>query len=118
VFEPTFDAGEERELALERQARAGVAFLAGDMTIVAADIDVTEQKEDPAGRRLALGIEHRLNPRVAVRGGFRTTTGDETDRAWSAGGSLAVRPGLWLDGFWSQADFAESHWGLAVRFSY
>jgi hypothetical protein len=118
LSEPAFSGPDGQELVLERQARAGVAIVLRESTTVAADLDLLEQAEDPAGRRVAVGIEQRWLPRFAVRAGLRTTTGDEMDRTVSVGGSVAVRPGIWVDGYWSGGDYDDRRWGVAARVVY
>jgi hypothetical protein len=118
LTEPGFAAPSGEELALPRQARAGVAWVLRDTTTLAADLDLTQGQDDPEGRRLALGVEQRWHPRLATRGGVNLGTGDERDPWVALGGSVSVRPGLWVDGFWSRGELSESRWGLAGRLAY
>jgi hypothetical protein len=118
LAEPSFEALDGRAFTLERQARAGIALALGVATTVAADLDLTEQREDLPGRRLAIGIERRWLPRFALRGGVRTTARSDADRVLSVGGSVAVRPGMWVDGFWSRGNHDDSRWGVAGRLAY
>lgn len=118
VSEPAFAAPSGEELSLPRQARAGVAWILRDTTTVAADLDLTQERDDPEGRRLALGVEQRWHSRFATRGGINVGTGDQREPWVSLGGSVAVRRGVWVDGFWSRGELAESRWGLAGRLAY
>jgi hypothetical protein len=116
--EPSFTGPDGQEVVLERQARAGVAFAVRESTTVAADVDLTEQTEDPAGRRLAMGIEQRFLPRFAVRAGLRVVMGDDTDPVAAVGASVAIRAGIWADGFWSRGEHEDDRWGLAARVAF
>lgn len=116
--EPTFETPDGQEFTLERQARAGAALALGSATTLSADLDLTEQREDLAGRRVAFGIEHRWRTRFALRGGVRTTTRSDADRIVALGGSVAVRSGIWVDGFWSQGNNDDIQWGVAARVAY
>jgi hypothetical protein len=115
--EPAFKAADGEEFVLERQARAGVAVVLV-ATTVAADLDLTSEREDPAGRRVAIGVEQRLMSRMALRAGLRVATGDQKDRVGSIGGSVAVRTGIWVDAFWSRGDHEDTRWGVAARMAY
>jgi hypothetical protein len=124
--EPGFDsAGVDDELVLERQARAGLSYAVTSAWVAAADFDLLKTK-DPFGERrdIALGVEGRLTPRVHVRSGFSFNTVDADDdrgsrRAYSVGGSFAVRSAVFVDGhFTAGNDRAGQQWGVAARFVY
>lgn len=118
LAEPSFKAVDGQTFTLERQARAGAALALGAETTLSTDVDLTEQREDLAGRRVAFGIERRWLPRFALRGGVRTTTRSEGEKVFALGGSVAVRPGIWVDGFWSRGQDDDSRWGVAGRVAY
>lgn len=118
LTEPGFAAPSGEELPLPRQARAGLAWVLREATTLAADLDLTRGRDDPHGRRLALGVEQRWHPRLATRAGVNVGTGDEREPWLALGGSVAVRPGLWVDGFWSRGELSESRWGVAGRLAY
>jgi hypothetical protein len=126
-------------LTLERQARAGIAFLGRsngwirEMTLAAdADLvttrplvtDLVTTRSETSGdetsgdaRRVAGGVElWILNKRVGLRGGAsRNTVGDKGSSA-SGGVSLAVRSGLYIDAHQSNgSDRARRAWGVALR---
>jgi len=110
---------------LPRQVRVGGAFdgaAAGVIPLtVSVDLDV-QRYDGPGGERrvIAVGAEDWLVPRrFAVRGGARFNTVGATERAASAGGSIAVRSGLYVDGhvvYGGAAD--ERGWGVAARVSF
>jgi hypothetical protein len=115
---PGFATVSGEELSLPRQIRAGVAWVLREVTTLAADVDLTRGTDDPEGRRLAIGVEQRWHPRVATRAGVNLGV-DTPYEPWLAlGGSVAVRPGLWVDGFWSRGELSESRWGVAGRVAY
>jgi hypothetical protein len=123
-------------LALNRQARAGIALLGrsdgwiNEMTL-AADADllttrslttdpgVTRSETSASGdvRYAAAGLElWFLNKRLGLRGGgSRNTVGDKSSSA-SGGVSLALRSGLYIDAHHSNgSDRSRKTWGIALR---
>jgi hypothetical protein len=117
VAEPSFEAPSGEELSLERHVRAGIGWVWRDATTVALDADVSRPSADQ-GRQVAVGVEHRWHPRLAVRGGVRLRAEGERQPALSLGGSVAIRPAVWLDGFWTGGPDDERTWGLAARLAY
>ena len=126
LFEPTFEtAGLAGELGLERQVRAGLAFLAMEGWTVAADVDLTRVR-NAAGlqsRDVAFGTEGRIARRAVVRGGTRfDTTGDGPGgrRATaSVGGSFAVMASVFVDAQVTMgSEWAGRGWGIGARFVY
>jgi hypothetical protein len=117
--------GDVADLHLPRQIRMGGAFdgeAAGLVPLTLA-VDADLQRYDgPAGERrvVAVGAEHWVVPRrVAIRGGARFNTVGAEERALSAGGSVAVRSGMYVDGhvvYGGAAD--ERGWGIAARVSF
>lgn len=103
LFEPEFDTPEPgTRLELERLFRAGVAVRATEDLIVSLDADLTRSTDLASGERrsLAAGAEQRFwQRRAAVRGGFRVSTTGETRPVLTAGGSIALRSGLYVDGY-------------------
>jgi hypothetical protein len=126
MFEASFSADDASvaDMRLPRQIRVGGAFDAssyGPPLTVALDVDL-QRYESPWGDRrvVAVGAEHWVRPkRVAVRGGARFNTVGQEERAWTAGASVAIKSGLFVDGHgvWGR-DVDESGWGLAARVSY
>jgi hypothetical protein len=114
---PEFAAPDGTRLELERRSRVGLAVLPVDGLTLAMDIDLDTVAEPDGERRTgAVGVEHRLSPRVIVRAGAKRNFAGEHETAGTAGASFALRPGTWLDGhvtFGGSA--AERGMGLAFR---
>lgn len=127
VTEPGFGTNaQDQELVLERQARAGVSYAITSDWLAAADVDLLRSEDAFGDRRdVALGVEGRITPSAAVRGGIRFNT-VEDDRledargtTFSVGGSYAVRGSIFIDGHVSVGgDRAGRAWGVAARFVY
>jgi F plasmid transfer operon, TraF, protein len=105
------------ELSQSRQVRAGVAFLPRASTTLALDADLTETQTAIGDvRRLALGVEQTLVPRLVVRGGFHVNTVDEARPAAAFGASVLLGRSIWVD---AQATVgahdAERRWGVGLR---
>ncbi len=120
LAEPDF-AGRE----LPRQIRAGLAFdgeAAGwTPVVVSLDVDLRRYAAGNGDRRaIAVGAEHWLRPRrVAVRAGGRFNTVGEQEQAVTAGATVAVRAGLFVEGHAAYgSDASERGWGLAARVSF
>lgn len=118
LTEPSFNLPEGEELERPRQVRGGLAWTAPDSTTLAADLDLTEQEGTSPGRRLAVGAERQWRRRVAARAGIRIRTSDGPDPWVSLGGSYAVKPGVWLDGFWGRGEEQDARWGVSGRLTY
>jgi hypothetical protein len=112
-------------ITLPRQVRVGGAFdgeAAGVIPLtVSVDVDV-QRYDGPGGERrvIAAGAEDWLVPRrFAVRAGARFNSVGANDRALTAGSSVAVRSGLYVDAhvvYGGAAD--ERGWGVAARVSF
>ena len=108
---------------LPRQVRIGAAFDGNAIDrfpiVVAADADLRAYDAGDGERRvIALGAERWLRARrVGVRGGARFNTAGARDAAATAGGSYAVRPGMYLDGHIVRGG-DEAGWGVAARVSF
>ena len=120
LAEPQF--GDRR---LSRQVRAGLAFdgAAAGTAPVTISVDADLKRYDGVTgdqRVIAFGAEHWLRPRrFAIRGGARFNTIGERDRTVTAGASVAVRAGLFLDGHAAGgSDTSERSWGVAARVSF
>jgi hypothetical protein len=118
--EPSFAAPSGEELALERQARAGVAWVWREDTTLAIDADLTRPSSLLHQRQVAIGLEQRSLSRLVFRGGLRfDAEGDgQANPVVAVGGSFAVRGGVWVDGFWSGSGEDDRAWGLAARIAY
>lgn len=112
------------DVRLDRAVRVGVAFDADRAGygpgVLALDVDLREYEAD-AGRRqvIAAGAERWFGARrAAVRGGVRVNIAPEGETAATAGGSLALRAGMFLDGYLALGGHAERGWGVAGRVSF
>jgi F plasmid transfer operon, TraF, protein len=120
VSEPEFQpVGAGAALKLDRQVRAGVAFLPVQNWLMAIDVDLTRQ-QDPFGetRNFATGLEGRLPQRATLRGGFRVNTvGDSGHRpVYSIGGSYAVFGSTFVDAqITAGSEDGDHGWGVAGR---
>jgi hypothetical protein len=126
VTEPDFQSGLDA-FTLRRHARAGGAVttttrgLVGSVT-VSVDVDLMDVRT-PVGeeQRLAVGGEVWLARRyLGFRGGLsRSMIGLERS-AYSGGGSVALRPGIFVDGFLTAGGTDESRdgWGVAFRVTF
>jgi hypothetical protein len=125
VGEPGFGDGPDR-LVLARQARAGVAVMRGrtgvfDSLIGAVDVDLTSTATVRGDvRRVAAGGEAALlRNRVALRGGVNLDTVGERTWSASAGASLALRSGLFVDGAVTPGNGgARAGWSMSLRSSF
>ena len=110
---------------IPRQARLGVAFDAAAISprslVVAVDTDLVAYQTPYGDRRVvAIGGEGWvLGRRVGVRAGARFNTTGAGEQAYTAGASVAVRSGMFVDGhvvFGGTDD--ESGWGITARASF
>lgn len=110
-------------MELPRQVRVGAAFdaeaLDGMPLTVALDADLRRYPTGTGDRRVvAFGAERWFRMRrVGVRGGARFNTVGAGDRAVTAGMSVALRPGVFVDGH-GVGGSDERGWGLAARISF
>ena len=108
---------------LPGQVRVGVAFDAEAVTsrplTIAVDVDARSYDTPTGPRRVvAIGAEHWfLAKRLGVRGGGRLNTRRVRERVATAGVSVGIRSGLFLDGHVA-GGAGEQGWGLAARVSY
>ena len=124
ILKPDFGS-EVTPFVLPRQVRLGAAIdteqVGGPPFIVSIDADVMTYATGTGDRRVvALGAERWLwSKRIAVRGGGRFNTVGANERAATAGGSVAVRNGLYLEGYIVRGGSeAERGWGLGTRVSF
>jgi hypothetical protein len=112
-------------VGLPRQVRIGAAFdgeAVGMLPLmVALDADVRAYDAGGGERRvIAIGAERWvLARRLGIRGGGRFNTAGAQDRAVTAGASVAMRAGLYVDGHVVQGGETGEHgWGVAARVSF
>jgi hypothetical protein len=113
------------DVRLSRQVRVGAAFdgeRAGLAPVmVAVDADVAEYDTASGPRRVvAVGVEQWLwTRRLGLRGGARVNTAGSDDAAATAGASIALRAGLYVDGHAVIGGGADERgWGIAGRVSF
>jgi hypothetical protein len=114
---PSFEGPAGTAIELKRQSRVGLAIFPADGLIFAVDLDV-DTADLPTGRRrmLAAGAEHLISPRFAVRGGARWNLEGARTAVGSVGASIALKPGSWLDGHFTQGRArGERGFGFALR---
>ena len=127
VKEPAFGEGASR-FVLARQARAGLAFSTGglstaprgraDSLTVAIDADLTKTATVLGdARHLAAGVEVvLLGRRLALRGGASTNAVGNGGSSASAGVSLALQTGVYLDGAATfGSDRSRKGWAVGLR---
>jgi hypothetical protein len=120
VREPEFD-----DFRLPRQVRVGAAFDAepatGTPLIVAVDADLRAYDAGTGERKvLAAGAEQWFQSRrFGIRAGGRFNTVGRRERSATAGVSVAVRSGVYVDGYGVKGGSNdEQGWGLAARVSF
>jgi hypothetical protein len=118
LVSPDFETGlDDEALSLEREVRLGVALFPAPGLTLAADADLT-RTPSPAGdrRHVALGAQHTLGSRFAVRGGVRLNTIDDVRPAAALGASAALWSSVWLDAHVTGGgDDADRGWGVGLR---
>ncbi|MDO8794175.1 MAG: hypothetical protein Q7J25_06100 [Vicinamibacterales bacterium] len=124
LMAPSFGQGAEA-IRAGRQVRAGVAFDAaeagGPPLIVAADVDLTgPDGPDGLSRAAAVGVERWLRGgQIGLRTGFRVSTAGDPRPAASAGASLMVKSGLFLEvSGTAGSNDAPRSWGATARISF
>jgi hypothetical protein len=113
--------------ALRRQARAGMAFTTGSRGAVgqatlAVDADLTTVAT-PRGddRRIAVGGELWTTRRVlGIRGGFSASTIGDQRKALSAGMSVSVSSGAFVDAHFTtgRRETDRNGWGIGLRVTF
>jgi hypothetical protein len=124
ITEPDFDTPQGGVIELQRQSRAGLAYLGVTGIILAADVDL-EKARGPVGevRNVAGGAELRLTPRALARAGLRFNTLSDQPGGHAPvgtiGGSFATVRSIFVDG---QVTFGSASgdrgWGIAARIVY
>lgn len=113
---PGFPVSGGNAIHLARRARLGLAVVPRDGLTLAIDVDL--DTADPLvglRRTIALGGETRLGGRFALRGGIRWQRGNASRPIGALGGSVSVRPGLWLDGYVTPGRRGDRGFGIAMR---
>ena len=125
LAEPSFGDTPETAVILRRQVRAGAAFdgdAIGSLPLVlSVDADLKRYSTMSGDRRvIAVGAEQWVaKKRLAIRAGARVNTVGAEERAATAGVSVAVRSGLYLDAHIVHGGAADERgWGAAARVSF
>jgi hypothetical protein len=115
--EPSFPDATGIAFTLRRQARMGVAVKPMGGLTLAMDLDLdTVDLRGGLRRMIALGGEDRLGRHFALRGGVRWSVTGDRQLSGSFGLSLAVRPGVWIDGHYTQGGLdGDRGFGIALR---
>jgi hypothetical protein len=95
---PKFEGRDGLVRELERRSRVGLAvFPAAGLTLaIDLDLDTVTLPTGPQ-RVVAAGGEHQFSPRVVLRAGARRNLEGTRATVGTAGASVAIRPGTWLD---------------------
>ena len=127
VREPEFGAEDPREpgIRLQRQVRVGAAFNPEDATgvplTVAVDADLRSYSSGTGDRRVvAVGAEHWVaSKRIGIRAGGHFNTVGARERSATAGLSVSVRSGMYVDGHLVRGGSADDRgWGVSARVSF
>lgn len=124
VTRPTFGAPERAEVTLERHTRVGLAWGEGwpgiSRTIVAVDADLTDVSHPDGERRdVAAGVERWFaRQRLGLRAGVRASTVGDARTMLTVGGSYALVPGIYVDGYVGRGDRNRTAWGVGARVTY
>ena len=117
LLQPTFAGVAGIAIPLKRRTRLGLALLPTSGLTFALDVDL-DTADPPGGlrRMIALGGESRLGARAAVRGGVRWSRDGSGRPVTAVGGSVSIRSGMWVDGFYTQGRQNEDRgFGVALR---
>ena len=125
IFQPDFSTG-SGTFNLPRQARAGFAVSSGTRGVIGAatlafDADLTTTATALGDeRRIAVGAEFWVPSKTfGVRGGVGASTIGEHRTTLSAGGSLALKKGFFVDGEVSGGtDRGRRGWSAGLRMTY
>ncbi|MEM7281049.1 MAG: conjugal transfer protein TraF [Pseudomonadota bacterium] len=96
VLPKNYETASGREVRFRARPRLGLSYRVGDLQL-ALDVDLIESQ--PLAGELpsqisAVGMEWKVFPSIAVRGGFRQDTAGERGSAWSTGAGFQWR--RWL----------------------
>ena len=109
---------------LDRQIRVGAAVDAGAAGYAPATVSIDADLRAymaPGGRRrvVAAGAERWLRERrIGVRAGARLNTTGTRGKVVTGGVSVALRPGLYVEGHAAAGSEDERGWGAAARISF
>jgi hypothetical protein len=116
ALQPTFVGPAGFEIQLKRRSRLGISVMPADGLTLAFDVDL--DTADPlvgVRRMMAFGGEIELGARTALRGGVRWTRGADRRFVGTAGASLSIKKGFWLDGYAIYSETDDRGFGVAFR---
>jgi hypothetical protein len=115
--EPSFPSSAGTAITLKREVRSGISVLPTGGLTLAMDVDLdTVDLRGGLRRMIALGGEQRIGSRLALRGGVRWSVTGNRQLVGTAGGSVALRAGAWLDLHYTQGDLdGDRGFGIAFR---
>jgi len=114
---PRFEGMAGTAIELKRQSRLGLSILPADGVIFAVDLDMgSADLSTGPSRMLAVGAEHLVSPRFAIRGGARWNLEGVRTTVGTLGASVAFKAGAWLDAHFTHGRArGERGFGLALR---
>ena len=114
---PTFGDSSQNRMTVPRETRLGVSVLPTTGLTLAMDLDLeTVDLRGDLRRVFAFGGEGRIGRRLSVRTGMRWDLEGDRHLLGSAGMSVSVRRGLWLDGHYAHGRRVEDReFGVALR---
>lgn len=118
------DGEDDPAARLKRQVRIGGAWGAGwpgnSPLVLSVDADLTRTMDIDGERRdVAAGAEGWLwQRRVGLRGGWRRSTVDEARPVATAGVSLALKQGVYVDAHIARGENERRAWSVGGRFTY
>ncbi len=124
LAEPAFTAADGSSWRLDRAVRVGAAVVSESarsgrqLWVVSLDADLTTTTTAAGDRRdVAAGAERWFRDRrVGIRGGVRASTVDEARPAASAGASVAVAGGIWIEAeATGGGDSSTRGWGVSAH---
>jgi hypothetical protein len=118
--EPSFRDADGHEITLQRQSRAGVAFLPTNGLTLAMDVDLdTVDLRDGLRRMIAFGVETRPGQRIELRAGTRWNLEGERRPVGTGGVSVQLHPRVWLEGYYAQGRVPQDRsFGVGLRAGY
>lgn len=122
--EPDLGIGAAR-VELPRQARLGIAYdgeaIGQSPLFVSMDADVTRLTTPRGDRRVvAFGVERWVRGKsLGLRGGGRFNTVGREEKVATAGASLALKSGLYVEGYGARGGASDDQgWGVGARVTF
>jgi hypothetical protein len=114
---PSFGESAQNRVTIPRETRLGIAILPTDGLTLAMDLDLERvDLRDDLRRMVAFGGEGRIGRHLAVRTGIRWDLEGDRRLLGTAGLSISLRSGIWLDGHYAHGRHVEDReFGAALR---